>query len=112
MANAQYWIGEAYYVQHDFRQAQTEFQKVLATAPGSAKAGDALLKIGYCQLNLHDTTRARVTWQRVVHEFPKSEAAAKARTLLNVPGERRRPLALLPQLRVERRGRAGAPFVC
>src|SRR4029077_3469072 len=37
VANAQYWIGEAYYVQHDFRQAQTEFQKVLKTAPGSAK---------------------------------------------------------------------------
>ena len=86
MANAQYWIGEAYYVQHDYRQAQTEFQKVLTTAPGSAKAGDALLKIGYCQLNLHDTARARATWQRVVHEFPKSEAAGKARTLLAAQG--------------------------
>jgi TolA-binding protein len=32
VANAQYWIGEAYYVQHDYRQAQTEFQKVLKTA--------------------------------------------------------------------------------
>ena len=86
VANAQYWIGEAYYVQHDYRQAQTEFQKVLQIAPGSAKAGDALLKIGYCQLNLRDTPRARATWQRVVREFPKSEAAGKARTLLSAHG--------------------------
>jgi len=82
VANAQYWIGEAYYVQHDFRQAQAEFQKVLDVAPGSAKAADALLKIGYCQLHLRDTSRARATWQRVVQEFPKSEAATKARSLL------------------------------
>jgi tol-pal system protein YbgF len=86
VANAQYWIGEAYYVQHDYRQAQTEFQKVLDIAPGSPKAADALLKIGYCQLNLRDTTRARAAWQRVVQEFPKSEAAAKARALLTGPG--------------------------
>ncbi len=46
VANAQYWIGEAYYVQRDYRQALVEFQKVLESAPGSAKAGDALLKIG------------------------------------------------------------------
>jgi tol-pal system protein YbgF len=86
VANAQYWIGEASYVQHDDRQAQIEFQKVLDIAPVSAKAGDALLKIGYCQLNLRDASRARATWQRVVHEFPRSEAAAKARTLLSARG--------------------------
>ena len=33
VANAQYWIGEAYYVQHDYRQAQAEFQKVLERPP-------------------------------------------------------------------------------
>ena len=86
VANAQYWIGEAYYVQHDYRQAQAEFQKVLDVTPGSAKVADALLKIGYCQLNLRDTSRARATWQRVVNEFPKSEAAAKARGLLTSHG--------------------------
>jgi tol-pal system protein YbgF len=82
VANAQYWIGEAYYVQRDFRQAMLEFQKVPATAPGSAKAGDALLKIGLCQRQLRDEPHARQTWQRVVREFPKSEAAVKARTFL------------------------------
>jgi tol-pal system protein YbgF len=86
VANGQYWIAEAYYVQHDYRQAQIESQKMLDIAPGSAKAGEALFKIGYCQLNLRDASHARATWQRVVHEFPRSEAAGKARTLLNARG--------------------------
>jgi tol-pal system protein YbgF len=82
VANAQYWIGEAYYAQRDYRQAIVEFQKVPEIAPGSAKASDALLKIGLCQRNLRDEAQARQTWQRVVRDFPQSEAAAKARTFL------------------------------
>jgi tol-pal system protein YbgF len=82
VANAQYWIGEAYYAQRDYRQAITEFAKVSVTAPGSAKAGDALFKIGLCQRRLRDEAQARQTWQRVVREFPLSEAAVKAREFL------------------------------
>jgi tol-pal system protein YbgF len=82
VANAQYWIGEAYYVQRDYRQAMAEFQKVSTLAPASAKAADALLKIGLCQRNLRDEPRARQTWQRVVHDFPQSEAAVKAHAFL------------------------------
>jgi tol-pal system protein YbgF len=82
VANAQYWIGEAYYVQRDYRQALTEFHKVLVTAPGSAKAADALLKIGLAHRSLRDDKRARQSWQRVVREFPRSEAATKARVFL------------------------------
>jgi tol-pal system protein YbgF len=82
VANAQYWIGEAYYVQRDYRQAMAEFHKVARIAPASAKAADAYLKIGLCQRNLRDEPQARQTWQRVVHDFPQSEAAEKARVFL------------------------------
>jgi tol-pal system protein YbgF len=82
VANAQYWIGEAYYGQHDYRQAIAEFRKVSTIAPASGKAADALLKIGYCYRSLRDEARARQTWQQVTQEFPRSEAAAKARALL------------------------------
>jgi tol-pal system protein YbgF len=81
-ANAQYWIGEAYYIQRDYRHALVEFQKVLEVAPASPKAADALLKIGLAHRNLRDARRARENWQRVVRDFPKSEAAVKARVLL------------------------------
>jgi tol-pal system protein YbgF len=82
VANAQYWIGEAYYVQHDYRQAMAEFQKVLDVAPNSAKVPDALLKIGYCYRNMQDESRARQTWDRVAKDYPKSPAGGKAQALL------------------------------
>jgi TolA-binding protein len=69
-------------VQRDYRQAMAEFQKVSRLAPASAKAADALLKIGLCQRNLRDEAHARQTWQRVVQEFPQSEAAVKAHAFL------------------------------
>src|SRR5438105_1359103 len=83
VANAQYWIGEAYYVQRDYRQAMAEFQKVLDVAPNSPKVPDALLKVGFCYRNLRDESRARQTWDRVAKDYPKSASAPKARALLN-----------------------------
>jgi TolA-binding protein len=50
--------------------------------PGNRKAPDALLKLGYCQLELKQTGAARATLARVVQEFPGSSAAAEARTRL------------------------------
>lgn len=80
--NAQYWIGEAYYLQRDYRQAIAEFQKVPEVGPGTSKAADALLKIGLSYQGLRDSTRARQTWQRLVRDYPSSEAATRARGLL------------------------------
>ena len=78
--NAQYWIGEAYWAQRDYRQALVEFEKVFEHGP--AKTPDALLKIGLCHLRLNDVSRAQKAWQRVVNDYPKSEPAAMARSLL------------------------------
>jgi len=78
--NAQYWIGEAYWAQRDYRQALVEFEKVSEYGPG--KAPDALVKIGLCHARLRDASRAEQAWQRVIREYPKSEAAALAQSLL------------------------------
>src|SRR5438445_105811 len=56
-ANAQYWIGEAYYAQRDYRQALVEFQKVFEYGP--AKAPDALVKMGLCWVKLRAVRRAQ-----------------------------------------------------
>ncbi len=79
-ANAQYWIGEAYYVQHDFRQALLEFQKVVEL--GSGKVPDALVKVGLSYWGLRDPGRARAAWQRVAREHSGTESATLARSLL------------------------------
>jgi tol-pal system protein YbgF len=80
--NAQYWIGEAYYVQRDYRQAIAEFLKVLDLGSPNGKTADALLKIGLSYERLHDPSRAHQTWERVVSDHPGSEAAVKARGFL------------------------------
>ena len=86
--NAQYWIGEAYWAQRDYRQALVEFEKVFEH--GAAKAPDALLKIGLCHLRLNDVARAQLAWQRVVNEYPKSESATMARSLIATHAAARR----------------------
>jgi tol-pal system protein YbgF len=80
--NAQYWIGEAYYAERDYRHAVVEFQRVVAMAPKTAKAADAWLRIGMCHANLREPALAAAAWQRVLREHPRSEAAPKARAFL------------------------------
>jgi tol-pal system protein YbgF len=81
--SAQYWIAEAYYMQHDYRQALVEFQKVVDWGSANLKVADALLKAGLCYSNLRETSRAQQAWQRVLREFPGGPAAVQARTLLS-----------------------------
>jgi tol-pal system protein YbgF len=78
--NAQYWIGEAYWAQRDYRQALIEFEKVSEYGPG--KVPDALVKVGLCHVRLRDVPRAQQAWQRVVRDYPKSEAAVLAQSLM------------------------------
>ena len=44
--NAQYWLGESYYVTRDFQSAAAAFQTVLDRWPDSRKAPDALVETG------------------------------------------------------------------
>jgi tol-pal system protein YbgF len=80
--SAQYWIGEAYYVQRDCPQALIEFNRVLQMAPTAPAAADALLRIGMCHASLRESAPAAAAWQRIVREYPRSDAAGKARSFL------------------------------
>ena len=81
-AAAQNYIGEAFYRQRDFRQAATEFQKTVDNHTQATPVSEALLKIGLCQRALGDAAAARAAWEQVIKQFPKTEAARQARTLL------------------------------
>jgi tol-pal system protein YbgF len=81
-AAAQNHIGEAYYRQRDYRQAMVEFQKTVDGYTQAAQVSEALLKIGLCQRDLGDAARAKAAWEQVVKQFPASDAARQARTLL------------------------------
>lgn len=76
--NTQYWLGEAHYVTRDYDNAAVCFQKVLADWPDSRKAPDALLKLGYTQLERKQTVAGRSSLQQVVSRYPGSDAAKLA----------------------------------
>jgi tol-pal system protein YbgF len=80
--SAQYWIGEAYYLQHDYRQALLEFERVLDWGSTNGKVPEALVKAGLCHSYLREGSRAEEAWRRVVRDFPESSSAEEARKLL------------------------------
>ncbi|MBL1277829.1 MAG: tol-pal system protein YbgF [Ectothiorhodospiraceae bacterium] len=80
--NAQYWLGEANYVQRNFTVALAEFEKVIKNHPGSSKRADALLKMGYTYEELGQNGKARLSLNNVVLNFPNSTAAKLAKRRL------------------------------
>lgn len=76
--NAQYWLGESYYVVRNFRQAAEDFFKVVKDHPKSPKAPDALLKTGYSHYELSEWAKARTSLSQVTALYPGTTAAKSA----------------------------------
>ena len=76
--SAAYWLGEAHYIQKDFKAALAAFQGVLDRYPESRRTGDALLKVGFCQYELKAFRNARATLEKVTTGHPGTEAARLA----------------------------------
>jgi len=76
--NAQYWLGEAYYVTRDYDNALAAFSRVGSEWPTSSKAADALLKVGYSQFELKRYREARESLTEVGTRFPGTDAARLA----------------------------------
>ena len=76
--NAQYWLAEAYYDQDDFDTALAEFRKVVTAFPGGGKVPDAMLKIGFCHIELGDEDAARRVLRRVAERFSDTNPARLA----------------------------------
>jgi tol-pal system protein YbgF len=80
--NAQYWLGEAYYVNKSFVEALAAFQRVVDNFPGSRKLPDALLKIGYCHYELKQLPQAHEVLSRVATTYPDLPAGHLAQQRL------------------------------
>jgi tol-pal system protein YbgF len=76
--NAWYWLGESYYVTQNYELALDAFVHVLEQFPDSNKAADALLKKGYCQLEMRQNDAGRRTLEEVVDRYPNSDVSRLA----------------------------------
>jgi tol-pal system protein YbgF len=68
--NAQYWLGEVYYVTREFQPALAEFGEVVAKYPQSPKVADAKLKMGYIHYEMKAWDKARELLSDVVASYP------------------------------------------
>lgn len=75
--NAQYWLGETYYVQGDYKQAASAFLSGYRDFPKSRKAADSLLKLGLSLNRLGQKEQACAAYMQVGSQFPKAAEAKK-----------------------------------
>lgn len=76
--NAQYWLGEAFYVTKDYPRALGAFSRVSKQWPDSRKLPDALVKQGFTLQELGRPAEARAVLAAVLDRFPGTEAAKLA----------------------------------
>ncbi|MDX1570413.1 MAG: tol-pal system protein YbgF [Xanthomonadales bacterium] len=80
--NAQYWLGESYYVTRNYRVALDTFQKLISQFPDSAKVPDAQLKIGLSYYSMQNWEAAEQELERVVETYPGTTPARLAQNRL------------------------------
>jgi len=80
--NAQFWIGETYFLKKDYEKAILEYEKVIAKYPEGDKVSSAMLKQGLAFLELGDKTNGRSLLKRVMDRYPQSEQADIAKKKL------------------------------
>jgi tol-pal system protein YbgF len=75
--SAQYWLGETFYAQGDFRQAAKNFLDGYKSYPKSRRAPDSLLKLGISLNKLGQTQQACAAFGALGGEFPNAVDAKK-----------------------------------
>jgi tol-pal system protein YbgF len=75
--SAQYWLGETYYAQTDYRQAAQAFLKGYQQYPNSRRAPDSLLKLGISLGKLGQKQQACAAFDSVSSDYPKAVEARK-----------------------------------
>jgi tol-pal system protein YbgF len=85
-SNAQFYLGEIAYSQHNYDQAVQEYDRVLTNYPKSFKLAPAHLKKGMAQLELGQKTAGVKELREVVKRYPGTEEERRARAKLKELG--------------------------
>ena len=80
--NAQFWIGETYYLKKDYERAILEYEKAIVKYPEGDKIPAALFKQALAFLELGDKANARNLLKRVIEKYPHSDQAEMAKKRL------------------------------
>lgn len=80
--NAAYWIGECYYIEKSYVNAQKWCEKLINEYPKSEHLATAKYKLGMSLYNQKYQTKAKQYFQDVVRDYPGTEEASKAAEML------------------------------
>ena len=75
--NAQYWLGETYYVRGDFNNAAAAFAEGYKRFPQSGKGADNLLKLGMSLGKLGQKDQACASLGQIGRDFPNASPKTK-----------------------------------
>jgi len=85
-SNAQFYLGEIAYSQHQYQQAVAEYDKVLTNYPKSFKLAPARLKKGMALIELTQKNAGVKELREVVKRYPGTEEERRARAKLKELG--------------------------
>ena len=81
--NAQFWIGETWYVEEKYERAIVEYEKVVKDYPSGDKVPYALLKQGMAFQKLGDKASARIVYNQIIKKYPNTNQARVAKAKLS-----------------------------
>ena len=73
--SVRFWLGNAQYGKRDYRDAVATFKAFIAGNPDHPRAGEALLALANCQIELKDNKSARRSLEDLIRAYPGTEAA-------------------------------------
>lgn len=81
-SSSQYWLGEAYKLTNDLTAAKRAYAKVVSHYGRGSRVPDALLKLGFIELEQNNKVSARDYLSKITVRYPDSTAAHLARKKL------------------------------
>jgi tol-pal system protein YbgF len=85
--NAEYWLGEAHYVNQNFNQAEKCFRAVLKQWPDSGKAPAAMFDLGNTLIAQGKVRAGRFTLKKLIKRYPGTGVAKRAASALSQAGQ-------------------------
>jgi len=78
VGDSQYWLGESYFQRQQYRDSAEVFLNVTSKYGRSAKAPDALLRLGQSLAALKEKEAACAAYGEVMRKYPRASAGVKA----------------------------------
>lgn len=81
-ANVYYWLGNANFLSREYAQSFAAYRKLLDKFPDHPRAPEAMLNMAESQLSLKKKSSARSTLEKLISQYPGSDASDKAKKRL------------------------------